>query len=1594
MKRILSLVLSLALLLGSIPMVISAAAPTDFQTNFAINYQDDQWTNAGGQACDTVQVDYQLQGTGLSGTQGAWIAVDLTKLTWVHNTKNGETIFDKLTLERGADSVQLSNQNFYTLKKTVTDEDSGEDVDAWTPTLKLICAVALSADGKTLYIGTYPMQVYNVTYNDLTTVMSFRFAVLPGAQLETDSIRYINEVERAALNQSYIFAMNDGRKGYYYRSTTEPDTLSAIPFTGNAGITGLPTVHAATPVITQAPAGADYYLDAVAAPLSVVATVSDGGTLSYAWYKNATNSNVGGELVSTAATCPITTTAISDAYYYVVVTNTNNLVNGNKTASVTSAPVRVTVSKDPDITALENAKAILDAAAAISVNQKDYATQDAVRNYIHTELSKLVSGVVLTVNDVAYTASIPGTSANPTGTAGSYTYTVTITKNGKSMTTVQRTSPVAAVWYDGVTDEQAAQIGKDKLIAATWNSLLQKNAETKADAIAALTQQATAIVGNAAATVTVSVADSGFLPAVAGSAATSHAGTPGSVTFDVTVTVGAHSHTVSGKSVVIAATPYEGQLNSEALTVATNALNAIEWANIAQTVANTEADVTALIETLAKAAIAEANANFTDLVPVDVTVNVSEFVAAQAGSAATTHIGTNGSVKFTITASVAGQTVTSEEDTFAITATEYKGQLNSEALTVATNALNAIEWANIAQTVANTEADVTALIETLAKAAIAEANANFTDPVPVTVGVTVTEFNPAVAGSASVGHNGTAGIVKFTVTATVAGTPYTTAEKTFNITATEYKGQLNSEALTVATNALNAIEWADIAQITANTEADVTALIEALAKAAIAEANANFTDPVPVTVGVTVTEFNPAVAGSASVGHNGTAGIVKFTVTATVAGTPYTTAEKTFNITATEYEGQLNSEALTVATNALNAIEWADIAQTTANTEADVTALIETLAKAAIAEANANFTDPVPVDVTVTIAENGFTAAQAGSASVGHNGVAGSVKFTVTATVAGTPYTTAEKTFNITATEYKGQLNSEALTVATNALNAIEWADIAQTTANTEATVIAKITAIANAAIAEANKDTVTPVPVTVTVTVAENGFTAAVAGSSSTKREGDNGSVKFTVTATVAGTPYTTAEKTFDIIATYYNGVMDEDAVDAGQEALENLTETTVTVKIGATAAEILEYVKAHLQSFMKGDATGVTVSVTAGADGQYTATLTKGTESAQITLTLTVEEEDPIKLEAPENLYFSEGVASWSAVDHAVSYTVNLYLVSGSNLEIVQTENITSTRISFFDIMEEGLSYVYDVTVHGDGIYYVDSDVSVHSGVYTKNTALTPEQAMLILMMLKSTRADITATAGEGGSISEDGVKTVRRGTNVTYRITADEGYVIDTVIVDGQAIGAVSEYTFQNVQKDHTIVAVFKAAKWQNPFTDVNELNSYYDAVRFVYELGLFEGVSKTEFAPTVSMTRAMFVTVLWRLEGQPVVNYAMQFSDVEENTWYTEAIRWAAAEGIVEGYGDGIYGTNDSVTVEQAAVIMARYAQYAGKYTPGYADLNAFADQADVADWAAEAMQWSVSNGIYLGEAGYLQPKAEAPRSLAAEWMYEYTVRFGK
>ena len=256
------------------------------------------------------------------------------------------------------------------------------------------------------------------------------------------------------------------------------------------------------------------------------------------------------------------------------------------------------------------------------------------------------------------------------------------------------------------------------------------------------------------------------------------------------------------------------------------------------------------------------------------------------------------------------------------------------------------------------------------------------------------------------------------------------------------------------------------------------------------------------------------------------------------------------------------------------------------------------------------------------------------------------------------------------------------------------------------------------------------------------------------------------------------------------------------------------------------------------------------------------------------------------------------------------------------------------------------------------------------------------------------LTATAGHGGSITNEGTYTILADLDLTYTITPMRGYTIESVFVDGRDMGAITEYTFRNVKANHTISATFRKS-FENPFIDIFESDRYYDAVAFVYENGLFKGVSAREFAPDTTMTRAMFVTVLGRLANVNADMYnTVSFDDVEAGSWYAPYVQWACDAGIVNGYGDGKFGVNDPVTVEQAAVLLARFAAYSGIQTVNYTALSGFTDAATVSDWAVAPMQFVVGNGIYTGAANALEPQSPAKRSLLAEMLYAYVMHFGE
>lgn len=178
---------------------------------------------------------------------------------------------------------------------------------------------------------------------------------------------------------------------------------------------------------------------------------------------------------------------------------------------------------------------------------------------------------------------------------------------------------------------------------------------------------------------------------------------------------------------------------------------------------------------------------------------------------------------------------------------------------------------------------------------------------------------------------------------------------------------------------------------------------------------------------------------------------------------------------------------------------------------------------------------------------------------------------------------------------------------------------------------------------------------------------------------------------------------------------------------------------------------------------------------------------------------------------------------------------------------------------------------------------------------------------------------------------------------------------------------------------------------PFTDVTKDMDLYDDVKFVYEKGIMIGMSDTLFGPDTTLSRAMLVTVLYRMEGKPGAEYAGVFSDVPAGEWYSDAVEWAAAEGIVLGYGDGTFGVNDDVTREQLATIFWRYAKWKDYDVSVGEDTNilSFNDAFDTSDWAMAAMQWAIGSGALEGDAyGCLNGGEPATRAEIAKAIHVF------
>ncbi len=249
------------------------------------------------------------------------------------------------------------------------------------------------------------------------------------------------------------------------------------------------------------------------------------------------------------------------------------------------------------------------------------------------------------------------------------------------------------------------------------------------------------------------------------------------------------------------------------------------------------------------------------------------------------------------------------------------------------------------------------------------------------------------------------------------------------------------------------------------------------------------------------------------------------------------------------------------------------------------------------------------------------------------------------------------------------------------------------------------------------------------------------------------------------------------------------------------------------------------------------------------------------------------------------------------------------------------------------------------------------------------------------------ITVEETEHGTVTVNRTSAAR-GTRVTITVDPDNGYALGTLSVTDRNGNEVeltrvnsTTYTFQMPNSRVTVSATFVADNTL-PFTDVSVSDWFYEAVRYVYDRGLMNGITSTTFGPNRTTERGMIVTILYRLEGEPTVG-ASTFSDVASNFYYTDAIAWAAENDIVNGYPDGTFRPGQAITRQEMATILYRYASYRGYDVSASASLIGYTDAAQVGAYAADAMAWANATGLVTGTTvTTLTPTGGATRAQVA------------
>ena len=275
---------------------------------------------------------------------------------------------------------------------------------------------------------------------------------------------------------------------------------------------------------------------------------------------------------------------------------------------------------------------------------------------------------------------------------------------------------------------------------------------------------------------------------------------------------------------------------------------------------------------------------------------------------------------------------------------------------------------------------------------------------------------------------------------------------------------------------------------------------------------------------------------------------------------------------------------------------------------------------------------------------------------------------------------------------------------------------------------------------------------------------------------------------------------------------------------------------------------------------------------------------------------------------------------------------------------------------------------------------------GKYFSDNAATKEitQAETVIPKRQSSGSNysyytIKATAGTGGAISPSGNVSVRGGRDQTFTITPDQGYAVSDVKIDGESVGVVTSYSFENVRKAHTIAVSFATIKI---FVDVPAGSYYEDAVDWAVENGITQGTDDTHFSPDGICTRAQAVTFLWRAAGSPEPETrTMPFTDVPVGSYYYDAVLWAVENGITKGTSETRFSPDATCTRAQIVAFLWR-----SEKSPAAGTANPFADVKSTA-YYADAVLWAVKENITKGTTSTtFSPNADCTRAQIVTFLW--------